>query len=114
MQVFNPGKDQISTSIRLPDKSNRRLRIIFSFANEIIPSEYNFRDACSWKGQLERTRSWKVSLKLERAKRNWKEPIEVRKNRAKLERTERSWKASFQVGKSRCKWKVLAEVGKFE
>ena len=28
-------------------------------------------DTCSWKGQLERTRSWKVSLKLERAKRCW-------------------------------------------
>ena len=42
MQVFNPGKDQISTSIRLPDKSNRRLRIIFSFANEIIPSKFYF------------------------------------------------------------------------
>ena len=48
-------------------------------------------DTCSWKGQLERTRSWKVfswkvrswklSLKLERAKRSWKD-------RAKLERTD--------------------------
>ena len=83
-----------------------------------------FWDTCSWKGQLERTRnwkalswkvrSWKVSLKLERAKRNWKEPIEVGKNRAKLERIERNWKASFEVGKFRRSWKVLAEVGKFE
>ena len=54
------------------------------------------KDACCWKGQLERTRSWKVlswkiwkwkfSLKLERAKPNWKEPSEVGKNRLKLER----------------------------
>ena len=81
-------------------------------------------NTCSWEGQLERTRnwkalswkvwSWKVSLKLERAKRNWKEPIEVGKNRAKLERIERNWKASFEVGKFRRSWKVLAEVGKFE
>ena len=53
-------------------------------------------DTCSWKGQLERTRScnvlsWKVSLKSERAKRNWrepsdwKEPIEVGKLGLKLE-----------------------------
>jgi len=40
MQVFNPGEDQISTSIRLPDKSNRRLRIIISFANEISSSNF--------------------------------------------------------------------------
>ena len=54
-------------------------------------------DTCSWKGQLERTRSWKVLSwkvwswkvwpKLERAKRSWKEPSEVGKNRAKLEST---------------------------
>ena len=42
MQVFNPGEDQISTSIRLPDKSNRRLRIIISFANEISSSNFYF------------------------------------------------------------------------
>ena len=41
MQVFNPGEDQISTSIRLPDKSNRRLRIIISFANEISSSNFH-------------------------------------------------------------------------
>ena len=58
-------------------------------------------DACSSKGQLERTRSWKVSLKLERAKRSWKEPSEVGKNPEKFERTERSWKVSFEVGKFR-------------
>ena len=67
------------------------------------------RDTCSWKGQLERTTSWKVlswkvwswnvSLKLERAKRSWKEPSEVGKIRAKLERADRSWKVSFEVGK---------------
>ena len=66
-------------------------------------------DTCSWKGQLERTRSWKVfswkvcswkvSLKLERAKRSWKEPSEVEKNPAKLERTQQSWKEPTEVGK---------------
>ena len=94
-------------------------------------------DTCSWKGQLERTRSWKVLSwkvwswkvwpKLERTERSWKEPSEVGKNWAKLERTQRSWKEpsevgkfffkleSFaQVGKFRCSWKVLAEVGKYE
>ena len=48
------------------------------------------RDTCSWKEQLERTRSWevlswKVALKLERTQRSWKEPTEVGKNRPKLE-----------------------------
>ena len=79
-----------------------------------------FWDTCSWKGQLGRTRSWKVLswkvwswkvwLKLERDKRNWKEPIEVGKNRGKLERTERSWKASFEVGKFRWSWKVSPQL----
>ena len=60
-----------------------------------VSLEITNRDASSWKGQLERTRSWKVlsgkvriwkvSLKLEIAKRNWNDPIEVGKNRAKLE-----------------------------
>ena len=44
--------------------------------------------------------------------KSWKEPSEVRKNRAKLERTERSWKVSFEVRKFRCSLKVLAELGK--
>ena len=53
-------------------------------------------------GKNEKLESFKLeSLKLERDKRNWKEPIEVGKNRGKLERTERSWKASFEVGKFR-------------
>ena len=100
-------------------------------------SKIFIRDTCSWKGQLERTRSWKVLSwkvwswkvwpKLERTERSWKEPSEVGKNWAKLERTQRSWKEpsevgkfffkleSFaEVGKFRCSWKVLAEVGKFK
>ena len=82
------------------------------------------RDACSWKGQLERTRSWKVlswkvwswkvSLKLERAKRSWKEPSEVGKNRLKLESLSWSWKARDEVGKYNWSWKVTYEVGKFK
>ena len=55
-------------------------------------------DTCSWKGQLERTRSWKVlSWKVWSWKvcRSWKEPSEVGKNPAKLERTQRSWKVFF-------------------
>ena len=40
-------------------------------------------------GTNEKLESFKLeSLKLERAKRNWKGPIEVGKNRAKLERTD--------------------------
>ena len=66
----------------------------------------NLRDKCSWKGQLEKTRSWKVL--------SWKDPSEVGKNRAKLERTERGWKVSSEVGKFRWSWKVLAEVGNFK
>ena len=42
------------------------------------------RDACSWKGQLERTRSWKVL----------------------------SWKVSVKVGKREAKLESFAEVGK--
>ena len=49
----------------------------------------------------------KNSAKLERTRRSWKEPSEVRKFLLKLE--------SFaEVGKFRCSWKVLAEVGKFK
>ena len=53
------------------------------------------------------------SLKLERAKRNWKEPSEVGKNRLKLERTEQSWKDPSEVGKFLLKLEHFAEVGKF-
>ena len=45
--------------------------------------------------------------KLERAKRSWKEPIEVGKLFLKLERTERSWKEPIEVGK------LFFEVGNF-
>ena len=60
------------------------------FSNEKPPDileEACGGDTCSWKGQLERTRSWKVlswkvwswkvSLKLEMAKRSWKEPSDL-------------------------------------
>ena len=81
-------------------------------------------DTCSWKGQLERTRSWKVlswkvwswkvALKLERTQRSWKEPSEVGKNPAKLESSSWSWKARAEVGKYEWSWKVTYEVGKFK
>ena len=61
-------------------------------------------EAFSWKGQLERTRSWKVSLKLQRAKRNWKETSEVGKNPGKLEWKERNWKEPTEVGKFFWSW----------
>ena len=103
---------------------------------EYLVISFIFWDTCSWKGQLGRTRSWKVlswkvwswkvSLKLERAKRNWKEPIEVGKNRAKLESFFWSWKVSLKlesfaaVGKiwlklesSGWSWKVVTDVEKF-
>ena len=59
-------------------------------------------------GKNEKLESFNLeSLKLERAKRNWKEPSEIGKLLLKLE--------SFaEVGKFRRSWKVLAEVGKFE
>ena len=54
-------------------------------------------DKWSWKGQLKRTRSWKVlSWKVW----SWKEPSEVGKNRLKLEWRERSWKEPTEVGKT--------------
>ena len=50
------------------------------------------RDTCSWKKQLERTRSWKVQneigkfeTKLERSWRSWKVRGEVEKFEQKLE-----------------------------
>ena len=82
------------------------------------------RNTCSWKGQLERTRSWKVLSwkvwswkvwpKLGRTERSWKEPSEVGKNWAKLERTDWSWKVRAEVGKYNWSWKVTYEVGKFK
>ena len=70
---------------------------------------------CSWKGQLEKSRNWKVL--------SWK----VWKTKAKLEIIERSWKELSEVrnffpefenfaevGKFRCIWKVLAQVGKYK
>ena len=94
----------------------------FQKAYKLLKNEKRVVGKGSWKRQLERTRSlkvlnwkvwsWKVWLKLERAKRSWKESSEVGENRAKLERTERNWKASFEVGNFRCSWKVLAELGK--
>ena len=59
-------------------------------------------DTCSWKGQLERTRSWKVL--------SWK--VCSWKVWLKFERAKRSWKEPSEVGKFRCSWKVPAEVGK--
>ena len=65
-------------------------------------------------GKHEKLESFKLeSLKLEKAKRNWKEPIEVGKNRAKLERTERSWKVFFLSWKVSLKLESFAAVGKF-
>ena len=67
------------------------------------------RDACSWKGQLERTRSWKVlSWKVW----SWKEPSEVGKLLLKLESFAEvgmfrsSWKVSPRLESSGWSWKV--------
>ena len=78
-------------------------------------------------GKNEKLESFKLeSLKLERAKRSWKEPSEIGKNRLKLERfaavgkfllklksfkleslklerARRNWKESIEVGKNRAK-----------
>ena len=65
----------------------------------------SYRDTCSCKGPLERTRSWEVlSWKVW----SWKDPSEVGKNREKLERIERNWKVSFEVGKFR--WSCTART----
>ena len=67
-----------------------------------------------WKVLSWKVWSWKVSLKLERAKRSWKEQSEVGKNRLKLESLSWSWKARAEVGKYNWSWKVTYEVGKFK
>ena len=65
-------------------------------------------------GHNEKLESFKLaSLKLERAKRNLKEPGEVGKNSAKLERTRPSWKEPSEVRKFLLKLESFAEVGKF-
>ena len=70
-------------------------------------------------GRNEKLESFKLeSPKLERAKRNWKEPIEVGKNRAKLKSFFRSKKVSLKlesfaaVGKFWLKLESLNELGK--
>ena len=62
-------------------------------------------DTCSWKGQLEKTRSWKVRYEIGK--------IEVGKFGPKLEHSRRSWKVRAEVGKYNWSWNVTAEVGKF-
>jgi len=53
-------------------------------------------------GKNEKLVSFKLeSLKLERAKRSWKEPSEVGKNPEKFKIIELCWKVSFEVGKFR-------------
>ena len=74
-----------------------------------------YRDTCSWKGQLKRTRSWtvlswkvrswKVSLKLERAKRSWKEPSDM-----KLSNFQRNFLTS--LGSFQLRW-VLFNFARF-
>ena len=83
---------------------------IFSrFFSCISPTYHKDWDTCSWKGQLESTRSWKIlSWKVSSSK----EPSEVGKNQASLERTKRSWKEPSEVGNFRCSWKLVSEVGK--
>ena len=98
----------ISLTLLILFRKERVHKFGFWFAHSLPNSDslINQWETCSWKGQLERTRSWKVrswkvrswkvSLKLERAKRSWKEPSEVWNNRTKLEKFFRSWKVSLQ------------------
>ena len=60
----------------------------------------------SWKGQLEKSRSWKVRSKIGK--------IEVGKFGPKLESLRRSWKIRAEVGKLGLKLKSTTEVGKFK
>ena len=74
-------------------------------------------DTRSCKGKLERTRNWKVwswriSLKLERAKRSRKESIEVGKFELKLESSGWSWKVQLKLESDLWSWEVEIELGK--
>ena len=62
-----------------------------------------WRDMCSWKGQLERTRSLKV---LSWIVWSWKEPSEVEKNRLKSESFFWSWKVWMKMKSCDWNWKV--------
>ena len=53
------------------------------------------------------------SFRLESFCLSWKEPSEIRKNRAKLERTERSWRVSSEVGKFRFNYSTSIDLSKF-
>ena len=64
-----------------------------------------YLDTCSWKGQLERTRSWKVSLKLERTDWGWKARAEVGKWLMKLKSLNWTWKDSMKLESYNWTWK---------
>ena len=97
-----------------------QLRCSISMVFSFWTSETNAPDGIRVVGKG----SWK-EREVGKLRWSWKEPSEVRKNRAKLGRTDWSWKDSTEVGKFffklesfaevgkfRCSWKVLAEVGK--
>jgi len=56
-------------------------------------------NTCSWKGQLEKTRSWKVQNEIG--------TIELGKFGPKLESSRRSWKVRAEVGKLALKLESL-------
>ena len=62
------------------------------------------QDTCSWKGQLERTRSWKVQNEIGK--------IEVGKFEPKLVSSQRTWKVRGEVGKLGLQLESTTEVGK--
>ena len=65
------------------------LNSVYLFVNVVWLHLYIlFRGACSWKGQLEKSRNWKVL--------SWKVRAEVAKFASKLESSGRSW---TEVGK---------------
>ena len=71
-----------------------------------LPADW---DTCSWKGQLGKTRSWKVF--------SWKVRHEIRKNEVgkfglKLKSDWWSWKVLIELGKNQCIWKATIGVGK--
>ena len=58
------------------------------------------RDTCSWKGQFERTRCWKVQNEIGK--------IEVGKFDPKLESSWQRWKVRGEFGKLGLKWESLS------
>ena len=79
-------------SLKLESPKLERIFLSWKEPSEVGKNLVKFRDTCSWKGLLKRTRNWKGL--------SWKESSEVGKNRAKFESFFWSWTVSLQLEKS--------------